>query len=111
MNTTTVSFEAKKCLELFTGLSTTLNSTPLDPAQRLDLDYEITKLAIEDARARFTAWGTNIAAFHNSAVRTSLDSRLKEAPGILGRTLQVLTDLREYLTDSEWYTLCLYVVF
>lgn len=103
MNTSTISYEAKKCLELFTELSTILNSTPSDPAQQPEIDYETTKLATEDARARFRAWGTNIAAFHNSALRTSLDSRLKEAPSILGRTLQVLIDLREYLTDSKCY--------
>ena len=101
MNSPTISVEAKKCLALFESkeLSATLKDTTAQPTG--GINREITLLAIDDARARYRAWGTNIAAFHASGLRTSLDSRLKEAPSILSRTLQVLVDLREYLTDGQ----------
>ena len=102
MDASTISFEAKKCLELFTELSTLLDLVPSTPTFQLPpgISHEIAKLAIEDSRAKFRAWGTNIAAFHESRLRTSLDSRLKEAPSISARTIQVLADLQEYLTSG-----------
>lgn len=78
-----------------------LQNTRVDDTSQRGFDLESTRLTIEDARARFKAWGASIAAFHDGTLRTSLDSRLKEAPGIRGRTLQVLQDLQEYLHDGK----------
>lgn len=113
MNVSTISREAKKCLELFTALSSVLSAPP--PNLQSGIDLENTKLAVDDSRARFRAWGTNIAAFHDSKLRTSLDSRLKEAPGILGRATQILKDLQEYLSDGNHTllasNLCLFLMY
>jgi hypothetical protein len=93
-----ISVLANGCLERFKKLVVSLQrpGTPGDAG----FDIESTRLAIEDARARFKAWGTSIAAFHNGRLRTSLDFRLNEAPGIRGRTVQVLRDLQEYLDEA-----------
>ena len=56
---------------------------------------------MKDASARFKAWGKGIAAFHDGYVKTSLDSRLREAPEIRGRALQILQYLQEYLHEGE----------
>ena len=94
-------FLAKDCLQRFEGLRDVLHSSQSDKADQLWFDLDFTHNTIEDAQARFKAWGTNIAAFSNGTLRTSLDFRLAEAPGIKRRTLQVLEDLQEYLGEGE----------
>jgi hypothetical protein len=64
-------------------------------------DTHLALLAIQDARARFKAWGESIAAFHDGPAKTSLDFRLREAPEIRGRALQILEYLQEYLHEGE----------
>jgi hypothetical protein len=58
-------------------------------------------LTMQDGRAKFKAWGTNIAAFKDGRHPTSLDSRLKDAPEIRSRLLNVLQYLQEYLNDGQ----------
>jgi hypothetical protein len=64
-------------------------------------DTYLALLSMKDASARFKAWGESIAAFHDGCVKTSLDSRLREAPEIRGRALQILQYLQEYLHEGE----------
>lgn len=92
---------AKVCLGRFKVLQAVLNGSQSDKHEQLGLDLDFIRLTIEDTQARFKAWGSNIAAFHNGALRTSLDFRLAEAPGMRRRTLQMLEDLQEYLRDGE----------
>jgi hypothetical protein len=92
---------AKSCLMKFRELSAEFYVFEPDKAEQLGFDLDPTRLVIEEGQARFKAWGSNIAAFRNGKLRTSLDFRLAEASGMKRRTLQVLTDLREYLNEGE----------
>ncbi|CAG8953279.1 hypothetical protein HYFRA_00003486 [Hymenoscyphus fraxineus] len=86
---------ANECLKIFQNL--------LDTSQKCHPDFEIdnVRTTIDEARARFKAWGINIAAFRSAEIRTSLDSRLSEAPAIRSTILQILEDLKGYLTESR----------
>lgn len=91
---------AKDCLRRFEGLYVALHNSHLDGPQQLTFDLGSMQSTIEDAQTRFRAWGTNIAAFRNGTFRTSLDFRLAEAPRIKYRTMQVLEDLQQYLSEG-----------
>jgi Tfp pilus assembly PilM family ATPase len=93
---------ASACRQRFEDLSHTLYSFSSDMSDQPTFDLDSTRNSIEDAKARFKAWATNIAAFRKGTVRTSLDFRLAEAPGIKGGTLQVLEDLEEYLVEGAF---------
>ena len=95
----TICLLANGCLKKFKRLFDVLNRQYTSIDAQVDLDS--TRLVIEDAQARFRAWGTNIAAFREGKHRISLDYRLNEAPGIKRRTLQILGDLQEYLGDGK----------
>jgi hypothetical protein len=64
-------------------------------------DRNFVFLTMQDGRARFKAWGTNIAAFKDGRHPTSLDFRLKDGPEIRSRLLNVLEYLQEYLKDGQ----------
>ncbi|KAF4628213.1 hypothetical protein G7Y89_g9937 [Cudoniella acicularis] len=83
-----ISVLAKDCLKQLEGLCDIVGRLLPDKAEELGFDLDSMRLTVEDARARFKAWGTNIAAFRPRTLRTSLDFRLAEAPGIKRRTLQ-----------------------
>ncbi|KFZ13509.1 hypothetical protein V502_06562 [Pseudogymnoascus sp. VKM F-4520 (FW-2644)] len=91
---------AKDCLCRFEGLYVALHNSDLDGSQQLTFDLGSMQSTIEDAHTRFRAWGTNIAAFRNGTSRASLDFRLAEAPRIKYRTMQVLEDLKQYLSEE-----------
>lgn len=67
----------------------------------LGYDTHLALLTMQDARARFKAWGDGIAAFHDGHVRISLDSRLREAPDFRRRAFQILEYMQEYLHEGE----------
>src|SRR3954466_15718302 len=90
---------ASACRRKFEELSHVLHGMFTNRKDQLTFDLDYTHNLVEDAKARFKAWGTNIAAFRHGTLRTSLDSRLSKAPGIRDSTLQVLGDLQEYLTE------------
>jgi len=95
-----ISLISRACLEKFERLHDILQSLPSEEAGDIELDVHNAKLVIEDALARFKAWGTNIAAFRDGNLRISLDFRLREAPRVKGRALRILRDLEEYLDDG-----------
>ncbi len=64
-------------------------------------DAHLALFAMQDARARFKAWGESIAAFHDVLARDSLDFRLREALEIRGRAVEILNYLQEYLHEGE----------
>jgi hypothetical protein len=98
-----VSILSKDCIKRFHHICDILQD--LDPNRQEDelsgLDTHLALLTMQDARARFNAWGESIAAFHPGHVRTSLDFRLKEAPEVRGRALQILEYLQEYLHEGK----------
>ena len=94
-----ISLLANNCLRKFLKLFGILRD--LHPPVDIGLDIDSARLSIEEAQAGFKAWGTNIAAFEDGKLPTSLDYRLNEAPAIKGGTLQILRDLEEYLDDGN----------
>jgi len=96
-----ISLIARACLKKFEILHDLLQSLPLDQPGDIELDLQNTRLVVEDAQARFKAWGTNIAAFRDGNLRISLDFRLNEAPGVKSRAIRILKDLEEYLDDGR----------
>lgn len=84
---------ATGCRKLFLEITTNK-----DHALKIEDGAAVT--SVEDLSARFLAWGTNIAALHDSHRRTSLDFRLRQAPDISERARSILEELSEYLTDS-----------
>lgn len=91
---------AKDCLRRFDGLYVALRNSHQNGSQQFTFDVGFMQSTIEDAHTRFRAWGTNIAAFRDGKFRTSLDFRLAEAPRIKYRTMQVLEDLQQYLSEG-----------
>lgn len=56
---------------------------------------------MEDARVRFKAWATNIAALQQPILQSSLDARLKEATDIRQRVLKILAELKNSLETGR----------
>jgi hypothetical protein len=96
-----ISLLAKDCLERFKKICDVLNNSPPNKASQHEYDRDLALLTMQDASARFRAWGANIGAFHNGLHRASLDFRLKEASGIQDRALKILVYLQEYLHEGE----------
>lgn len=101
-----ISLLSKDCLKRFHRICDILqDEAPNHPSLPEDgfpsLDTHLALLTMQDARARFKAWGDSIAAFHPGHVRTSLDFRLEEASEVRGRVLQILEYLQEYLHEGK----------
>jgi malonyl CoA-acyl carrier protein transacylase len=98
-----ISLLSRDCLKRFDYVCDILKDIQIgknwDETPRFDTSLAL--LAAQDACARFKAWGDSIAAFHDGCVRTSLDSRLREAPDFRRRALQILEYMQEYLHEGE----------
>jgi len=95
-----ISSLSQDCLKRFEEICGILQDLDQETAIRNGYDRNPVLLALQDARARFKAWGTSIAGFRKPHLPTSLDFRLREAPEIRTRLLQVLEYLQEYLNDG-----------
>lgn len=95
-----ISALALDCLSRFDKICDDLQSLGQETAKGNGYDRNLVFLAMQDARVRFKAWGNNIAAFRKGHLPSSLEFRLREAPEIRTRLLQVLDYLREYLNDG-----------
>jgi hypothetical protein len=84
------------------GFGELINILQTEETEDPTFDVGSTQTAIEEAKARFNGWGTNLAAFRNGTFRTSLDFRVAEAPKIKEMILQILRDLQEYLNDGGY---------
>jgi len=91
---------ALPCLKSIENICDGLRLIEQENASQNGYDRNLVLLSMLDARAKFKAWGGNIAAFRKPYLSTSLDFRLKEAPEIRTRLLQVLEYLQEYLNDG-----------
>jgi hypothetical protein len=98
-----ISLLSKGCLKRFRYIDGLLQDLEASNGEDEIFGYDthLALLTMQDARARFKAWGESIAAFHDGLARTSLDFRLREAPEIRGRALQILGYLQEYLYEGE----------
>ncbi|TVY80276.1 NAP1-binding protein [Lachnellula suecica] len=99
-SSTTISSLALDCLEYFEAICNLLKSPDQKRASQDGYDINHVVLAMQDGRAKFKAWGSNIAAFREKLHPTSLEFRLKDAPEIRSRLMQVLVYLQEYLQDA-----------
>jgi hypothetical protein len=101
MSSPTITSKAVACRDALQELSKIVSSANSSSSRYLVRGKELQK-SVDDAIARFRAWATSIAAFHDSKRRTSLDFRLKDSPEITMRTLRILDDLHEYVTDCKF---------
>ncbi|KFY60055.1 hypothetical protein V496_05455 [Pseudogymnoascus sp. VKM F-4515 (FW-2607)] len=98
---TPISAQALYCLRRFETICDELQNIEQETAIQNGYDRNLVLLTMQDSRAKFKAWGTSIAAFRKGHVPTSLDFRLRDAPEIRSRLLQVLEYLGEYLNDAS----------
>jgi len=89
------------CHKLFEAICDELYNLAPESSAQQGINRSSVLLAMQDGRARFMAWGINIAAFRDGRLSTSLDYRLRDAPEIRGRLLSVLGYLQEYLNDGH----------
>lgn len=92
-----LSLDCQKC---FGRICDELQSLEQDEANQNGYNRNFILLSSQDSRAKFKAWGTSIAALRKPSLPTSLEHRLRDAPEIRSRLLQVLTYLHEYLNDG-----------
>lgn len=83
----------RACLDHYLALSNAASTLTIEDAEKIGFEQENALAAIEDACIRFKAWAINIAAFQQSHLPSSLDSRLKDVTEIRMRILKILTDL------------------
>ena len=65
----------------------------------LEAGLEEARLTIEDNYARFRIWAGNIGAFQPLSSKSSADFRLREAPEVANRILEILEDMSETNED------------
>ncbi|RFU33867.1 hypothetical protein B7463_g2501, partial [Scytalidium lignicola] len=92
---------ATDCRKRFKKICTILQELSTNGASDRGYERDTALILMQDGYARYNAWGTNIAAFHHSSMKTSLDFRLKEAVGMRERALRILEDLQEYLYEAN----------
>ena len=94
----TISARCRGCIEHYHFLCDKLEECATDQAANVGFDKVLALATMEDARSRFKAWATNIAALQKPSMKSSLDSRLSEATQIRRRILSILADLKESLS-------------
>ncbi|KAL5328075.1 hypothetical protein ACEPPN_005783 [Leptodophora sp. 'Broadleaf-Isolate-01'] len=100
-STATISSLAKECVKRYDALCTTLRETTSETATAHGFVRDDVFIRIQDARPRFKAWATNIAALQEGHLKSSLDFRLREAVEIRSRVLKILESLKESLNEAE----------
>ncbi|XMA12033.1 hypothetical protein WAI453_004824 [Rhynchosporium graminicola] len=100
--TATISSLAKECLKRYDGLYDTLRQMTPDAAVANGFVGDNVLIRVQDARPRFKAWATNIAALHEGHMKSSLEFRLREATEIRSRVLKILRPLKESLVEAEF---------
>jgi hypothetical protein len=88
------------CLERFQDSIQILKDTDPSMATGHGYDLEFSLFAMQDAFAHFKAWGSNIAAFQDGTLRSSLQFRVKEASEIRQRILKILGNLQVSLYEG-----------
>ena len=86
---------AKACLAGLTSLSESLKSP--ETQSKFDLSYDESCGHV----GRFRIWANNIGALQDASRTTSLEYRLRDAPKIVSRILELLDDMEETLGDSR----------
>ncbi|KAG4444165.1 hypothetical protein IFR05_000394 [Cadophora sp. M221] len=100
-STTTISSLAKECVKRYDTLCTILRETDSETDTAHGFVRDDVLIRIQDARPRFKAWATNIAALQEGHLKSSLDFRLREAEEVRSRVLKILDSLKESLNEAE----------
>jgi hypothetical protein len=87
---------AKHCLAGLTSLCDTLKDP--DTCSKFDLSYDESCGHV----GRFRIWANNIGSLQDVSKTTSLEYRLRDAPKIIQRILELLEDINESLDDGKW---------
>ncbi|MAD85559.1 MAG: hypothetical protein CL912_21575 [Deltaproteobacteria bacterium] len=99
-STRTISYLAKECIKEYDLLCAALKETTGASAAASGFSRDDILIKIQDARVRFKAWATNIAALQGGHLKSSLDFRLREATEIRSRLLKILESLRDSLSEA-----------
>jgi hypothetical protein len=86
---------ARQCLSGLTSLSATLKDPEI--CSKFDLSYDESCGHV----GRFRIWADNIGGLQDISKTTSLEYRLRDAPKIAQRILELLEDIDETLSDGE----------
>ena len=79
----TIAAAARKCLESFGTID------------QISAATSPSCLAVEDGRSRYTIWASNLGTMHPETDRRSADYRLRDAPEVTSRILELLDELTE----------------
>ena len=90
-----ISRTAQTCIRLFKSLNDLLR----DENGSLDLDLKTPQIL--DELGRFQSWAGNTGAIQGSSSRTSLDSRLQDAPFVAKQVLDFLHELSADLREGN----------
>lgn len=83
----TIADAARKCLASF------------DRIDLLSVATSSSHVAVEDGRSRYRIWASNLGSMHPETDRRSADYRLRDAPEVITRVLELLDELTEINTE------------
>lgn len=83
----TIADAARKCLASF------------DRIDQISVATIPNQVAVEDGRSRYRIWASNLGSMHPETDRRSADYRLREAPEVITRILELLDELTEMNTE------------
>jgi hypothetical protein len=96
-----ISALSRKCLASYAILGDGLRGVTVESAVEIGFDSHSSLSLVLDARTRFNAWAKSIGALQPEHLKSSLDSRLKDATDIRQSIIRVLADLQESLHTGE----------
>jgi hypothetical protein len=83
MTSTTIADAAHRCLASFDAIS------------QVSVTHISGSLPSEDGRSRYNIWASNLGSLHPGADKRSADYRLREAPEVVERIVELLEELTE----------------
>lgn len=85
----TIADAARKCLASF------------DRIDQVSVATSLSQVAVEDGSSRYRIWASNLGSMHPETDRRSADYRLREAPEVINRILELLEELTEINTEMS----------
>lgn len=87
MTLNTIADAAHRCLASFDAIS------------QASAAHALGSLPTEDGRSRYNIWASNLGSLHPGTDRRSADYRLREAPEVIERIVELLDELTEINSD------------
>lgn len=87
-----ISRHARECLRQFKVLEQTISGSDVDT---------VIKESSADSLSRFMIWAGHVGAHHAATDTRSIDYRLRDAPEIVDRLVEILKELDETLEDTH----------